>query len=188
MKNILLCLLLIVMFSCEKAENNSVSETINNNELKVEDFKIDYDGCEIHAKVQPLDLQNRGYSENVKTYNLILESSYLKKTIITQLVQVIESDGSFILDHFVEGVKIATLYYDKFGNLSNIEVYHNQATRSLSSFTDCVGKKYGELKDSFKGSIWDIVIDCTGPISSVALATTAAADCAGMFDKNIGIK
>lgn len=124
-----------------------------------------------------------------KKYNLILTSESLKKPIITQLVETLNNDGSFILAHYVEGVKVATLYFNKESELINIEVEEiNATTRALpSNFLKCFNAKYSQLKKEYREFVGEFVADMTETMAAPSLAATAAADCAGMFD-NIGIK
>ncbi|MCR6507233.1 hypothetical protein M1B78_03345 [Bacteroides sp. KH569_7] len=175
------------MFGCERSANESLVANFEKNELKQEQFTFNYEGCEIYGKVLPVDALTRGFSSGVKVYDLVVESEFLKKAVITQLTQTFNSDGSFTLTHYVEGIKIATLFYNAEGVLSDIEIENNLKTRAATSFTGCVAEKYAQLRKDMEGSIMGIIVDCTGPVSTVALAATAAADCAGMFD-NIGIK
>ncbi|TCO89474.1 hypothetical protein EV202_1209 [Bacteroides heparinolyticus] len=111
-KKICLCILLsAIMLGCEQAVDNELIAVHEKHELKQGQFAFDYEGCKMYGEVMPIVTQTRGITEDSKTYNLIIRSEYLKKTVVTQLVQTFNNDGSFILTHYVEGVKVASLFY-----------------------------------------------------------------------------
>lgn len=186
MKKMCLWILMLFFYSCEKEE--TVTIEYKESGLKSEQMTFTYNNIEIQAKTLPSNI-TRGVSCNQKKYNLILTSESLKKPIITQLVETLNNDGSFILVHYVEGVKVATLYFNKESELINIEVEEiNATTRALpSNFLKCFNAKYSQLKKEYREFVGEFVADMTETMAAPSLAATAAADCAGMFD-NIGIK
>lgn len=182
MKTILLLCFCFMMFGCEQSDNVSLIETSKKYELKNEQFAFDYEGCKIYGQIAPLDMQTKGSSDNVRLYNLFVKSEYLKKTVTTQLRQILNSDGSFILEHFVEGVKVATLFYDVKGKLYDIAVEALPSTRVASNYVTCFNNKYSALKKEYQSAVGEFVADITTDFVAPALAATAAADCAGLFE------
>lgn len=141
MKKVLVLIISIVLFGCEQSANESLIGSLKKNELKQEQFTFNYEGCKIYGKVLPVDALTRGFSSMVKVYDLVVESEYLKKEIVTQLTQTFNNDGSFTLAHYVEGVKVATLYYNVGSGLSDIVIENHLNTKAATSFSDCVAKK-----------------------------------------------
>lgn len=174
------------MLGCEQVSKEDLNDSPKN-ELKSEKFSIKYEEYEVQAQILPATSLTKADFENSMTYDLVLNSEFLKTPVVTQIVQKINADGSFVLVHYVEGVRVATLYYNVAGDLLDIEVEEIPNTRAAWSFLDCVTSKYSQLKKDMEGSLMEIIVDCGGPVSVVALAATAGADCAGMFE-HIGIK
>lgn len=123
----------------------------------------------------------------MKILSFKLNRKFKPAYIVACFSKYSKSDGSSVYVHYVDGVKIATLYCNKDGQVVDIEVEDRLQTRGVSSYVDCVSEKYGELKKGMEGSFMDIITDAMGPVKTIALAATAAADCSGMFDY-IGIK
>lgn len=185
-------LLLFVFLGCREEKITSFMAKPHPNELKNEQTTLKYENYEIQAKIKLVEKQTRSSVESSNVYDLILTSKNLKNPVITQLVQKFNKDNSFVLIHYVEGLKIATLYFSKENKLYDIEIEENiSSTRALpiklSKFRECFNSKYSQLKNEYIDFVGEFAADMSLNMLAPAMAATAAADCAGMFT-TIGIK
>ncbi|NCC11066.1 MAG: hypothetical protein EOM31_11320 [Bacteroidia bacterium] len=185
-------LLLFIFLGCREEKITSFMAKPHPNELKNEQTTLKYENYEIQAKIKLVEKQTRSSVESSNVYDLVLTSKNLKNPVITQLVQKFNKDNSFVLIHYVEGLKIATLYFSKENKLYDIEIEENvSSTRALpiklSKFRECFNSKYSQLKNEYIDFVGEFAADMSLNMLAPAMAATAAADCAGMFT-TIGIK
>lgn len=175
-------LFLLALSSCEQVESDLHLEEKSECNLSQNQFTFDYEGCKVYGRLELVSDSFVRKPNNQKVYDLIIESPNLKKNIITQLVKNVNADGSFVYEHYFEGIKVATLFYDVSGQLYDITVENIPTTRLAKNFLKCFNQKYSDLKKQFQDNAGEFVTDMTISILAPGLAATAAADCAGVFD------